>query len=127
MDLKGHVEVIKKLLLKPFEILQRIGKVPEHYRWANFIIFKDKECEFCKSQISKLKMNPLKLVGKCLYNNLKKVSNMGSLRIFLLLIQVLDWEIKKKWTLFILNLITHLKKCLMIFLRSKWPNMQEII
>lgn len=53
---------------------------------------------------------------------------MGSLTIIiLLLIQLLDWKIKNMRTLFILILITHLKKLLMIFLRSKWQNMQEII
>lgn len=41
-------------------------------------------------------MNPLTLVGKCLCNNFKMGSNMGSLKlVFLLLIQLLGWEIKK--------------------------------
>lgn len=113
MDFKGYVEVIEKLLQEPYEIRQRREKVPEHERWA-VIIFKGKSCEFCKSQISKLTMKSSKLVGKCLCNNFKKGSDKGSLRIFLLFIQLLDWEMKKMWTLFILNLITHLKETLMI-------------
>lgn len=72
-------------------------------------------------------MDPLNMVCKCLYDNFTEGSNMGSLRIILLLVPLLDWEIKITWTLFILNFIVHLKKSLVIFLRSKWQNMQEKI